>query len=436
MLAPLNSTMIAVALPGIMEEFDVGLGRAGWLVTAYLVAMASLHPLGGKIGDRLGRRPLVLYGLAFFGLASLGASAAPNLWVVLVFRVLQAVSAALIFPNGTALVREVLPEARRGTGFGLIGVAVGIAAGSGPPLGGVLVQTAGWRAIFYVNVLLVTPALYLGRRWLPSGRRAEDSGRFDVAGAVMLPVVLMGTVGVLMSLGRGVGVSTQIVAGLATLGLAVVFVRHEIRHHDPVFEPRLFRNRAFAAADAGVALSNLAMYTLLLSIPILLDSRGDVSALETGLVLTALSASLIVVAPVGGALADRFGRRAPTVAGLALAAIGAAPIALAGAEVTVPTLIGGLTVVGLGLGIANPGLQTTAVESASHHRAGMASGLYSTSRYLGSIVGSAVLTGLLVTQRGDVDGLDTVFTIVFAAAVLATVVALGLGARPSMFLTE
>ena len=98
MLAPLNSTMIAVALPGIMEEFDVGVGQASWLVTAYLVAMASLQPPGGKIGDRLGRRPLVIYGLALFGLVSLGASAAPNLWVTLVFRVLQAV---LCGPNTT-----------------------------------------------------------------------------------------------------------------------------------------------------------------------------------------------------------------------------------------------------------------------------------------------------------------------------------------------
>jgi DHA2 family methylenomycin A resistance protein-like MFS transporter len=137
-----------------------------------------------------------------------------------------------------------------------------------------------------------------------------------------------------------------------------------------------------------------------------------------------------VLAPVGGLLADKFGRRAPTVAGLALAALGTAPIALAGADVGIPTLIGGLAVVGIGLGVANPGLQTTAVESVSHRRVGMAAGLYSTSRYLGSIVGSAILTGLLVKKGGDVAGLDTVFVIVFGAAMLATAVALGLRARP------
>ena len=431
MLAPLNSTMIAVALPEIMVDFDVGVGSAGWLVAAYLVAMASLQPLGGKFGDRLGRRPMVIYGLVFFGLASLGASAAPTLWVTLLFRVLQAASGALIIPNGIALAREVVPETRRGRGYGLIGIAVGIAAASGPPLGGLLVETAGWRSIFYVNVLLVTPALLLGWKWLPAGRRTVHSGQFDVAGAVMLLLILIGTAGALMSVGGSAGLSSQIGIVLATLGLAAVFVRHELRHRDPVFEPRLFLNRAFAAAGGGVGLSNLAMYTLLLSVPILLDARPDVSAFETGLVLTALSASMIVLAPVGGLLADKFGRRAPSVTGLALATLGTAPIALAGADVGIPTLIGGLAVVGIGLGVANPGLQTTAVESVSRRRAGMAAGLYSTSRYLGSIVGSAILTGLLVTRGGDVAGLDTVFVIVFGAATLATAVALGLRARPS-----
>ena len=239
-----------------------------------------------------------------------------------------------------------------------------------------------------------------------------------------------------MSIGRDVGVATLIVAGLATLVLAVLFIRLELRHPDPIFEPRLFRNRALAAASGGVGLSNLAMYSLLLSVPILLDARSDTSTLEAGLVLTALSASMIVLAPAGGMMADRFGRRAPTVAGLALATVGTVPIALAGADVTIPTLIVGLTVMGIGLGVANPGLQTTAVESVTQQRAGMASGLYSTSRYLGSIVGSAILAGLLVTQQGDVDGLDTVFVIVFGAAVLATVATLGLRARPSLVLTE
>ena len=111
MLAPLNSTMIAVALPDVMYEFDVGIASAGWLVTAYLAAMASLQPVAGKIGDRFGRRRLVLGGLILFGFTSVAAALAPNLWLLLAFRVLQAVAGALIVPNGGALMRDAVPEA-------------------------------------------------------------------------------------------------------------------------------------------------------------------------------------------------------------------------------------------------------------------------------------------------------------------------------------
>jgi MFS family permease len=132
MLAPLNSTMIAVAMPGVMDEFHAGFGTAGWLVTAYLIAMASLQPVAGKLGDRIGRCRLVLGGLLGFGLASLAAAAAPHLWVLISFRVLQAVAGALIVPNGAALVREIVPVERRGGRFGLIGAAVALAAAVGP----------------------------------------------------------------------------------------------------------------------------------------------------------------------------------------------------------------------------------------------------------------------------------------------------------------
>ena len=223
----------------------------------------------------------MLGGLGLFGLASLGASVAPELWVVLLFRVLQAAAGGLIIPNGIALAREVIPESRRGRGFGLIGAVGGIAAALGPPIGGVLVETAGWRAIFYVNLVLVVPALLLGWRWLAPPRRSA-TGHFDVAGAILLPAVLVGIAGLLMSIGRDVGASVQVAGGLAIVAIVVVFARQELRHQDPVFQPGLFRSRAFAAAGGGSVWAILAMYTLLLSVPVLLASRGDSSSLEAG----------------------------------------------------------------------------------------------------------------------------------------------------------
>ena len=114
MLMPLNSTMVAVALPDVADDLDVSFASTAWLVSGYLIAQASLQPLGGKLGDRLGRRPVILAGLTAFGLVSLGAALAPNLGVLIGFRVLQAVTGGLVFPNAVALVREVVPGSRRG----------------------------------------------------------------------------------------------------------------------------------------------------------------------------------------------------------------------------------------------------------------------------------------------------------------------------------
>ncbi|MEE8353440.1 MAG: MFS transporter, partial [Dehalococcoidales bacterium] len=405
MLAPLNSTMIAVALPRVVDAFDTTVASAAWLVTGYLVAMASLQPIAGKIGDRLGRRRLVLVGLALFGLVSLGAAVAPNLWLLLTFRGLQGMAGALVIPSGTALVRDVVPAERRARAFGLIGAAAGVAAALGPLLGGVLIEAAGWRAIFYVNLALVGPALLLARRWLPRDAPSGDSLRIDAVGAVMLAVILGTFVWLLTSLSTGISPVVPAVAGPAVVALAVVFAIRETRHPDPIIPPGLFRRRSFAAACGAIGLGNLAMYTLLLSVPLLLAGRSGASSSQTGLVLSSLSVPMILFAPVGGRLADRFGRRLPTSAGLALVVGGTLSPALIGAGIALPALIPSLALVGAGLGLSMPGLQTTAVESVASRQAGVAAGVFSTSRYLGSIVGAAVLVAFLGADGSDVGGL-------------------------------
>lgn len=430
MLAPLNSTLIAVALPHVMTAFKVGAAHVTWLVTVYLAAMASLQPLTGKIGDRWGRRHLVLGGLALFGLASLAAALAPTLWVLILFRALQGVAGACIVPNGAALIREALPAKRRGRGFGYIETAIGLAAAIGPPLGGVIIAIAGWRAIFLVNVVLVLPALFIGWNILAAGAAAAIEQRFDLNGAIMLPVLIMGGAGSLMSIKRSTTPLTLISGSLIIVVLTIWFIRHEYRHPDPVIKPQLFRHRAFTAANTGIGLGNLAMYTLLLSIPLLLASRSDANSLQTGFVLLALSASMVVLAPLGGRLADRFGRRLPTILGLTILALGTLPFALLGTSVTLLVLVIGLALVGMGIGLSTPGLRTTVVEVVPRAEAGVAAGVYSTSRYLGSILGSVILSALLGSKQHDVHNLTTVFIIVSVAALLATLASLGLQHQP------
>jgi MFS family permease len=222
-------------------------------------------------------------------------------------------------------------------------------------------------------------------------------------------------------------------SGAALAAGLVMFVRRELQHPDPVLQLLLFRNRAFAAANGAIALSNLAMYVTMLALPVWLTEQAGWGSAAVGLVLLALSATSVVFAPVGGRLADRYGRRWPAVAGIGLLSAGLLPLALAAWAGTTPgaaALIGGLSLAGIGLGLSGAGLQLTAVETVGPGEAGVASGAFSTSRYLGSIVGSSVLAAMLGTGH-TVASYAGVFAMVIAAAIGATAVSLALRDWPS-----
>lgn len=414
MLAPLNSTMIAVALPRLVAGFHSTVASTEWLVTSYLIAMASLQPAAGKVGDRLGRRRSILGGLGVFALASAGAALAPDLPLLFVFRCLQAAAGALAFPNGTALLREVVPPPRRGARFGAVGSATSVAAALGPPLGGVVVGLFGWRAMFAFNVVLVVPALLLGWRVRPRPAAVGTPARFDLLGAVQLSAVLAGTAALLNRLHGGA------TWWLLAPALAVVA------------QPRFFALRSFTAATAAVALSNLAFYTTLLALPLLLGRAGW-SAEAVGALLASLSGASALGAPVGGRLADRLGRRRPAVGGLLLFTAGLLPLAFGATAASLGAgrwlLAGCLLVAGVGQGLYGPGGQAAAVEVVAPREAGAAAGAYSTSRYLGSIVGSSVLAALIALQpRGW--GPSPLFTLVAASGAAAALAATGLHDRP------
>ena len=154
--------MMMLALPEFQVSFQVSIERVGWLVTFYLVAMASLQIVTGKIGDKIGRRIPIVGGLFTFAIVSIGAALAPNFSILLLCRTLQAVAAAMIVPNGFALIRETVPKERIASRFGILGATASLAATIGPPLGGVILQYSNWRYMFYLNVVIVGMSLAIG----------------------------------------------------------------------------------------------------------------------------------------------------------------------------------------------------------------------------------------------------------------------------------
>jgi DHA2 family methylenomycin A resistance protein-like MFS transporter len=432
-LVPLNATMIAVALPDVTAGLDAQLRASAWLVTSYLIAVAAFQPVMGKLGDRHGHRRMLRLGVWWFALASVGAAASVSLPMLMAFRVQQALAGAVIVPSAAALIRERVPGDRRGRALGALGSAAGLAAALGPVIGGALTAAATWRGIFAVNLPLAALALVLSRRLAADRARPlaarRRAARFDLAGALLLTALLTG-VAALLSAGDRLPPGA-LAAAAPVLGAAGAwFVRRELRHPEPVLQPRFFRNRAFAAVNAAAALSNLALFAVLLAVPLMLSARDGWGSGTIGLALAALSLAAVVASPVGGRLADRSGRRLVSAAGLLALAAGIAALAVAGSDVGTAALLAALAAAGAGMGLAHPGLRAIALESLAQRHTDVAAGILSTSRYLGSIASAGLLVAVLGSGSGS--GRHGAFFAVAAAAAalaFASVLAAPVGSR-------
>jgi EmrB/QacA subfamily drug resistance transporter len=426
MLAPLNSTMITVALPTLLGDFGRSLVWGSWIVASYLVAMAAFQPLGGSLGDRYGRRRLFLIGLMLFLVATVVAALSWSIEVLIVARTVQAVAGATAIPNGTALVRSLIVPERQGRAFGTVASALALAAGLGPPLGGVLTAALGWRWIFAANILLIAPALILGLR-LPAVSSATSTGRFDLRGAALL---ICGLVSLVLALTvwrlPGVPLVLAPVLGLLAVGTSLALVLHTGRSPKPVLNLALFRARGFTPAVTTVLLSNLTMYTLLLSLPVFLIGWGNWDDEHVGLLLAGLSLPMVFFSPLGGRLSDRSGRRLPAVMGMVLIALGTLPFLAIAPFWSWLLYLAPLVLQGIGLGLSTASVQATAIETVSLGQAGQAAGLFSTMRYLGSILGSSVMVAVLSGSTPPVENFRVLYAALLLSACGAIITAWGL----------
>lgn len=417
MLAPLNTTLVALALPDISGEFDASLDAVTWTITAYVIAMAVVQPIGGKVGDLYGRRRLYLFSMLGFGVASILAALSTDLTMLLVTRVVQALTAAMMLPTGAALVRQVFPVERRAAAFGVVGAAAGLAAGIGPVLGGGILALGGWRAMFWMNIPIVVLGLVVAYRYFPPAAKRGARPPFDLVGAVLLGAAMIAFA---LALSLAGSASLSLTAGLAgaAAALLVLFAVNERRVVEPLTDPRLLGNRSFVGATGTILFSTIGLYAIILVAPLLLKVVQERGSAETGLIMAAMSAPIFVLARVGGRLADRFGRRRPAMAGGVLQAAGAAVLLLSDLDASAWPVVAALLLMGAGLALQIPAAQTAAVEAVGERDAGMASGVYSMGRYIGSLIGAAALGALVgvaaVENIGSGD-LTPVFIMVAAA---------------------
>ncbi|MDO8616348.1 MAG: MFS transporter [Dehalococcoidia bacterium] len=417
-LAPLNSTMLAVALPELRRQFHVGHAEIAWLVSAYLIAMAVAQPLGGRLGDQAGRVPVFRAGLVLFLLLSLGAALAPSFHLLILMRTGQALVGAAVIPNGMAMLRESVPVNRLGRSNGLTGSAMSIAAAVGPLLGAGLLALGSWRLLFLMNVPLVAAAFVsLALLRYPGARLRRAPLSLDWVGALAFAALLV-AVTLLLNALRGQQSDAAVAAALIALPvLLLAFIYRQFSAPSPMAEWRLFRIRSYSAATAYILFSNLVMYTTILTLPFFLEEVQGKGHLVTGSLLGAVSLPVAALAPLGGRLSDSFGRRPLVLVGGLLVLAGVAAL-LAGIRQDVPYafLAGALALMGAGLGLSvGPG-SAAAIESSPRELAGAAAGANSMMRYIGSIVGAGIL-GAVLNSGAAAPGIG-LFQLIFAVLVV------------------
>jgi DHA2 family methylenomycin A resistance protein-like MFS transporter len=395
-LVLLDVTIVNVALPQIGAGLDASVSGLQWVVDGYAIALASLMLGAGTVGDVRGHKRVVLWGLALFGVASLGCAVAPSTSALVGFRVLQGVGAALLLPGTLAVISHAFPDpGDRARAIGLWAGIGSAALPAGPLLGGALVQGIGWRAVFVINVPIVVVAFAVAIRVVRESSGARDR-RLDASGVALAAALLAAVTFAFIEGDAGVGVP---VVGAALVGavLLAAFVVVERRAVGPMLPLGLLRRADFSTSNAVAATMNLASLGLIFVLTLYLQRVYGRSPLAAGVAVLPLFVPLGVLAPLAGRLTARVGARTPMAIGLLIAAIGVALLGLVQPGSSYVTLLHAMLLWGVGLGILTPAVVAAAIAAVPTDRAGLASAVDNTARQAGGAVGIAAFGALAGT---------------------------------------
>ncbi|MFD8580556.1 MFS transporter [Streptomyces virginiae] len=396
LIVSLDNTVLNVALPSMRRELDASVAGLQWTIDAYTLVLASLLMLMGSTADRIGRRKVFVAGLLAFGLGSLLCSLAPSLGWLIVFRMVQAVGGAMLNPVAMSIITNTFTDpAERARAIGVWGAVGGVSMAAGPLIGGVLVDSVGWRSIFLINLPIGLAALVLTLRHIPESRAARPR-RPDPLGQVLV-IALLGSLTYGIIEAPAAGWRSPLIMGCAVVALAsfVGLLVHEPRCAEPLIDLRFFRSAPFSGSTiiAISAFAGLAGF-LFLNTLYLQEVRG-LSALHAGLYLLPMAGLTVLFAPLAGRLVGSRGPRiCLLIAGVAMAASGLL-FALFEAETSNPLLFTGYMLFGLGFGMVNAPITNTAVSGMPRSQAGVAAAIASTSRQTGGTLGVAVIGSVL-----------------------------------------
>ena len=405
-LATIDGSIVNIALPTLVRELDTNFATVQWVVLSYLLALSTLLPGMGRLGDMIGKKPIYAAGFVVFTIGSVLCGLSPNIYWLIGFRVIQAVGGAMVFALGIAIVTEAFPPQERGRALGLAGTVVSVGIVMGPTLGGVIIDALSWHWIFLVNLPVGIIGTAMVLRFVPDFKPLPGQ-KFDYWGAVTLFVSLLALL-VALTWGQGLGFTDGRILLLFGVWLLflTLFLIIEWHAEQPMIELSLFRNNLFSFGLITGFITFVAIAGSIILIPFYLENVLGYSTQQTGLLLAVVPIVLGVVAPISGTLSDRFGTRPITVIGLVLLIIGYWAMSTLTAETTALGYILRLMPIGLGMGVFQSPNNSAIMGSVARQRLGIASGLLSVTRSLGQTTGIAVLgawwAGRVMAYTGEI----------------------------------
>jgi DHA2 family methylenomycin A resistance protein-like MFS transporter len=415
----LDVSVVNVAIKSIGAGLGGGITSLQWVVNAYTIGFAAFILTAGALGDRIGAKRVFVAGFVLFMAASVGCGLAPTLTVLVGARAIQGLGAAVLVPSSLTLLNHSYPEpaARaRAVGFWLAGAS--LALSGGPLVGGVLIATLGWRAIFFINVPVALTGIYLTARWAEETPRAASRG-IDVSGQIAAVLTLTALVAATIE-GGSKGFTAPLVLlgfGLALLAGAT-FVMLEARGRRPMLPLGLFRSRPFSVSAAIGLLINIAFYGLIFLFSLLFQREQHLTPLQTGLALAPIMIAITGANLAAGRVSERLGPRRTVAAGTVLMAVACAGLLGVDRGTGYGAMVIQLSLLGLGAGSIIPVITSELLGSVDPSRSGVAAGTLNTMRQTGSAVGVALFGSLVAGAGHFISGLHVALAIATGLAIV------------------
>jgi EmrB/QacA subfamily drug resistance transporter len=399
-MTPLDSSIVSIALPTIARDLRIDFAMVIWVPTAYLLCLTVLLTSFGRLADIKGRKPLFILGFTIFTIASLLSSVSQSGMQLIIFRAIQGAGAALISANSPAIVTDVFPSNERGKALGVNTMAVYVGLSIGPTLGGLLVQSLGWRSIFYINLPIGIFVITLSILKLKESMVRRSKQKFDLMGAGTLSIGLTLLL-LALTFGGNYGWGSPLILGLFTasgVSLIIFIFLEKGMAEDAVLDVSLFlRNRLFAAANFSALLNYTSYFAVSFLMSFYLQRVLNYSPTQAGLLLLPMPLTMAALAPISGWASDKLGSRLLSSVGMALICISLFIFSTLNVNSSGEDVLTRLFILGVGMGLFSSPNTSAVMGSVEKQRLGLAGGVLATMRFMGQSMSLAIAGAVLAT---------------------------------------